>query len=238
MGGQVLKSFATYGEDAIFEGILKRLEWLTGDDIGVQTYIDIGGFHPITESNTYHLYKERGWAGSIFEPNTVHNYYFEADRPRDRFYNLAVSDRIGEAEFLIFTEGDSSNTINADFAQEKHRAQRTPIERKTTVKVINLEEVFELHFDDFNVEPYLLSIDAEGEDLKIIQGYDFKFCRPKFIMVEDRPGLPFMPNLGLIRPALAERGYFPVAASLLTTIYINAFTDLYDIFDKMGRFEI
>ena len=237
MGGQVVKSYATYGEDAIFEGIIKRLEWITGEPIGTQSYVEIGAFHPVIDSNTYHFYKERGWAGSVFEPNHIHNYYFETGRPRDKFYNLAVSDKAGSAEFLIFSDGDNSNTINTDFADEKKRAQRTPIERKRMVEVIDLAEVFELHNTVFGPFPYLLSIDAEGEDLKIIQGYDFKEYRPTFVMVEDRPGLPFLPNLGLIRPAMAERNYFPVAATLLTTIYLDFYSDEFDNYDKMGRFD-
>lgn len=237
MGEQVMKSFATYGEDAIFEGILSRLEWVTGQRIGMQTFIEIGGFHPIIDSNTYHLYKERGWAGSVFEPNTVHNYYFETDRPRDKFHNLAVSKMSGEAEFLIFSDGDNSNTINANFAEEKEKAQRTSIARSQKVEVVTLNQVFELHREVFgNANPYLLSIDAEGEDLAIITGCNFNDYRPKFIMIEDRPGLSYFPNLGMIRPALAERNYHPIASSILTTIYIDYLSKESEDYDKMGRF--
>jgi FkbM family methyltransferase len=232
-----MKSYATYGEDAIFEGICKRYEWIVNAKLAAQHFVEIGGFHPIIDSNTYHFYKERGWAGSIFEPNHIHNYYFETDRPRDKFYNLAVSNKAGEAEFLIFSDGDNSNTINADFANLKTRAQRTPVERKRMVEVISLEDAFDLHSAVFGSDIFLLSIDAEGEDAKIIDGYDFKTYRPTFIMVEDKPGICFMPNLGIIRSLLLARNYVPVASSLMTTIYVDAQDSMSDDIIKMGRFD-
>ena len=232
-----MKSYSTYGEDAIFEGICKRYEWIVNAKLAAQHFVEIGGFHPIIDSNTYHFYKERGWAGSIFEPNHIHNYYFETDRPRDKFYNLAVSDKAGEAEFFIFSDGDNSNTINADFAGLKTRAQGTPVERKRIVEVISLEDAFDLHSAVFGSDIFLLLIDAEGEDAKIIDGYDFKTYRPLFIMVEDKPTVAFMPNLGIIRSLLLARGYVPVAASLITTIYVDAQDSMSEEIIKMGRFE-
>jgi len=236
MGWQ-MKSFATFGEDAIFEGICKRYEWISNAKLAPQHFVEIGGFHPIIDSNTFHFYQERGWTGSIFEPNHIHNHYFEADRPRDKFFNLAVSDKAGESEFFIFSEGDNSNTINADFAGLKTRAQRTPIEHKTMVEVINLENAFDLHSLVFGLDIFLLSIDAEGEDAKIIDGYDFKKYRPTFIMVEDKPSLAFMPNLGVIRSLLLARNYVPLAASIMTTIYVDAGDPISDEILKMGRFD-
>jgi len=232
-------SYALYGEDAIFEGICKRYEWLVGEGESLprQSYVEIGGFHPIKDSNTYHFYKEREWAGSIFEPNHIHNDYFRTNRPKDKLYNLAVSDKAGEAQFFIFGDGDSSNTINADFAGLKERAQRTPVERKRIVEVISLEDAFDLHSAVFGSDIFLLSIDAEGEDAKIIDGYDFVTYRPTFIMVEDKPTVSFMPNLGIIRSLLLSRGYIPVAATLLTTIYVDANHQVSQDIIKMGHFD-
>jgi FkbM family methyltransferase len=234
-----MKSFATYGEDAIFEGICKRYEWLkgAGEYLPPQKYVEIGGFHPIIDSNTYHFYKERGWAGSIFEPNWIHNYYFETDRPRDKFYNFAVSDYNGQADFFIFSDGDNSNTINFDFANLKTKAQRTPVKQMRQVQVIDLAKAFDLHNEHFGDEIFLLSIDAEGEDAKIINGYAFDKYRPKFIMVEDTPSVAFMPNLSVIRSLLLTRNYLPVAASLLTTIYVDGNDEISTEILKMGEFE-
>ena len=232
-----MKSYATYGEDAIFEGILKRYEWLGDGLVPPQTYVEIGGFHPIIDSNTYHFYKERGWAGSIFEPNHIHNYYFETDRPRDKFYNYAISNYRGFSEFFLFSEGDNSNSINADFVELKKRAQQTPVERTMICDVITLEDAFDLHQEIFGSEIFLLSIDAEGEDAKIIHGYDFEFYRPVFIMVEDKPSVSFMPNLGIIRSLLLARDYVPIASSLMTTIYVDNRNQISDDILKMGRFE-
>ena len=56
-------------------------------------------------------------------------------------------------------------------------------------------------------------------------------------MVEDKPGVCFMPNLGIIRSLLLARGYVPIAASLMTTIYIDAQDSMSEEIIKMGRFE-
>jgi FkbM family methyltransferase len=236
MGGQVVKSYSTFGEDAIFEGICRRLEWVKGESLGAKSYIDIGAFHPEIDSNVCHFYKERGWAGSTFEPNTIHNYYFETGRPRDKFYNFAVSDQSALVDFYIFSAGDNSNTINPDFANHKKKAQRTPVETVRQVQTITLDEVFDLHREIFG-DCFLLSIDAEGEDAKIINGSLFNNYRPAFIMIEDKPTVAFMPNLGIIRSLLAERNYFPIASSLMTTIYVDGLDGISNELVKMGRFD-
>ena len=231
-----MQSFALYGEDAIFEGVLKRLEWVLGDSIGPQSYLEIGGFHPIIDSNTWHLYTERGWSGSVFEPNTSANGVFLTNRMSDTLYNYAVSNYSGEADFQIFSSGDSSNTINADFAKRKISAQHSTVTEVKKVKVITLEEAFAIHAEQYG-QLFLLSIDAEGEDLNIISGYNFERYRPTFILIEDQPTVSFMPHLSSIRSVLRGVGYDPIASTILTTLYVDRLSRFFAPLTKMGRFE-
>jgi hypothetical protein len=232
-----MHSYALYGEDAIFEGLLRRLEWVTGELLGPKTYMEIGGFHPTIDSNMYHLYLNREWVGSVFEPNSAHNPNFQQLRPKDSLFNYAVASDAGEKDFYIFGKGDSSNTINAAFAKVKTNAQQTPVESISKVLAIEFSTALQHHSRIFQTDPFFVSIDAEGEDANIIDSYDFVDVRPAFIMIEDAPAISFMPNLGIIRSLMLARHYAPVACSILTTIYMDMRTTFYDDIQKMGRFE-
>jgi hypothetical protein len=232
-----MQSFALYGEDAIFEGLLRRLEWVTGEALGPKTYMEIGGFHPSKDSNMYHLYLNREWVGSIFEPNSAHNPNFQQLRPKDSLFNYAVASDAGEKDFYIFGKGDSSNTINAAFAKVKTNAQHTPVQSISKVLAIEFSTALHHHNRIFQTDPFFVSIDAEGEDANIIDSYDFVDVRPAFIMIEDAPAISFMPNLGIIRSLMLARHYAPVACSILTTIYMDMRTTFYDDIQKMGRYE-
>jgi len=212
-------SYSQGGEDAVLEGLLQRLEWVTQNKLRRLSYIDIGGFHPETHSNLYHFYRERAWRGSIFEPNTVHNGIFAQQRPEDVLFNYAVAAVPGDARFLIFSDGDSSNTINADFAVRKEQAQGTPIAITRVVQCVTLKQAIAMHQERFTEEIGVISIDAEGEDLAIIEAFDFSY-RPLFFLIEDEPKLAFTGQSPITRQMRAH-DFVPVAATVMTTVYID-----------------
>ena len=212
-------SFSTYGEDAILEGLVSRLEWVTGHKFARLSYIDIGGFHPEIHSNLYHFYRERGWRGSVFEPNPVHNSAFANQRPEDALFNYAVASVPGDARFLVFSEGDTSNTINAEFAARKEQAQGTPVNEMRIVECVTLQQAIALHRERFEAEIGVISIDAEGEDQAIIEAFDFSY-RPLFFLIEDEPKLAFTGQSPITRQMRAH-DFVPVAATVMTTVYID-----------------
>ena len=225
-------TFAQYGEDAILEGVIERLEWVTGDEFQKKTYIDIGGFHPEIHSIFYHFYKERGWRGSVYEPNTIHNGDFFRIRPFDNLHNYAVAGSAGFRKFLIFSDGDSSNTINQNFASRKEKAQGTSVTSQKDVVCITLKDAIRLHEQAFGETALVISIDAEGSDFEIIANYDFT-TRPLFFFIEDEPG-----QCGRQTPLNEQmlwHGYRPVAATVMTTLFMDTQTPYFEALGKMGQ---
>lgn len=228
------ESYSSYGEDAIFNGILKRLSWLMQKNLFENnTYIDIGSFHPVRESNTYFLY-QHGWHGTLVDPNSYMNVLVHELRPKDILYNCAVDVEAGIKDFYMFGNTDSSNTMSQEFAERKIKSQHTNISWTAKVETKTINDIVSIHLDYFQQTPLFMSIDIEGLDHEVIKTYDHDVRIP-FIMIEDDSMKIF--NDSLIRKTMLEKGYHPLATTFLTTLYIDSRSKYFKYIDKIGVFE-
>jgi FkbM family methyltransferase len=228
------ESYSSYGEDAMLNGVIKRLSWIMQKNLFDQnTYIDIGSFHPVKESNTYFLYKH-GWAGTLVDPNSYFNVLVHELRPHDILYNCAVDTTSGTKEFYMFGDTDSSNTLSKEFADRKIASQHTGISWTAQVPAKTLNDIINIHLEYFQRTPFLLNIDIEGLDLDVIKTYQHDVRIP-FIMIEDDAMRTFTDSP--IRQIMAEKGYLPIATTFLTTLYIDEQSKYYPNLKKIGIFE-
>jgi FkbM family methyltransferase len=212
------QSNSSYGEDAILNGVFKRLSWIMQENLfESKTYIDIGAFHPVKESNTYFLY-QKGWYGTLIEPNSYMNVLTHEIRPNDILLNFAVDVEEGEKTLYIFGEVDSSNTLSKDFAERKRRAQGTDIGWTAQVQAYTINQIITKHVQYFNKTPFFLNIDVEGLDLDVISTYSHDVRIP-FIMIEDETMESFFESP--IKNIMAGKDYIPIAASFLSTLYLD-----------------
>lgn len=228
------ESYSSYGEDALFNGVLKRLSWIMQKNLFEQnTYIDIGSFHPVKESNTYFLYKH-GWSGTLVDPNSYFNVLVHELRPNDILYNCAVDIESGTKEFYMFGDMDSSNTLSPEFAERKKNSQHTGISWTAQVPTKTLNEIVTIHLDYFQRTPFFMNIDIEGMDLQVMETYSHDVRIP-FIMLEDE-SMNFF-NKSNIRVLMEDKGYKPIASTFLTTLYIDAKSKYANNLKKIGSFE-
>lgn len=228
------ESYASYGEDAILNGVIKRLSWIMQKDLFEHnTYIDIGSFHPVKESNTYFLYK-KGWFGTLVDPNSYFNSLVHELRPKDILYNCAVDVESGTKEFYMFGDMDSSNTLSAEFAERKKNSQHTGISWTAQVPSKTIDEIVKIHLDYFQRTPFFMNIDIEGKDFEVIETYSHDVRIP-FIMLEDDSNKIF--NGSPIRIFMESQGYTPVATTFLTTLYVDQTSKYYTPLKKIGMFE-
>lgn len=228
------ESYSSYGEDSLFNGVLKRLSWIMQKNLFEQnTYIDIGSFHPVRESNTYFLYKQ-GWNGTLVDPNSYFNVLVHELRPHDILYNCAVDIESGTKEFYMFGNTDSSNTLSSEFAERKKTSQHTGISWTAQVPTKTIDEIVKIHLEYFHKTPFFMNIDIEGKDLEVIQSYSHDVRIP-FIMIED-DSMNFF-STSKIRTAMKQKEYVPIASTFLTTLYIDAFSKYYSNIKKIGMFE-
>lgn len=229
------ESYSSYGEDALLNGVIKRLSWIMQKDLFQQnTYIDIGSFHPVKESNTYFLY-QKGWYGTLVDPNSYFNILVHELRPKDILYNCAVDTEPGIKEFYMFGDMDSSNTLSSDFAERKKNSQHTGISWTAQVPAKTIDEIVKIHLDYFQRTPFFMNIDIEGKDFDVIQTYSHDVRIP-FIMLEDDTNKIF--NGSQIRMFMETKGYVPVATTFLTTLYIDKQSKYFAPLKKIGMYEL
>jgi FkbM family methyltransferase len=164
------KSYSFNGVDLIVDYIFKTKK--NG------FYLDVGAQHPISNNNTYILYK-RGWSGINIDLDKKNIDLFNAYRKKDVNLATAVSDVEGETDLYFYHSKSALNTIsrqNADFQKAKVTAIKR-IKTQTINKIIENSPYKGKKID-------FLSIDVEGSELSILKNFNFNKYSPKVIVVE------------------------------------------------------
>ena len=141
-------------------------------------YIDVGCFHPIRFSNTMFL-NSKGWKGMNIDLSEKTIDLFNISRPKDINLNFGVGSKEETLEYFYNKELYQANTLNKNFAEsflKKEGLKKKKIEIKTLSYLIDKYE--------FNEKIDLIDIDAEGFDLEVLKGIDFKKYKIDLIMIE------------------------------------------------------
>ena len=149
------------------------------------TYIDIGAHHPSRFSVTSLLYT-LGWSGVNVDANPELIKEFQNVRKRD--INLCVAVGLEQRySFYIFDE-PAVSTISPIW-RERFISEKHSVSKVIEVQGKTLREIL----DNFEkVKPVdLISIDAEGSDLEVLQSLYFNTLEksrfPKWLLVETAP---------------------------------------------------
>ena len=207
------RSYSAYGEDALIEGFLKRHQFVTKEVLEL-SFIDIGAWKPMRESNTYQSYKN-GNFGTAVEPNSNLQYQWQALRPKDQFLSIGCSDKPFETLHIFHTNG-SSNTLSEEFANTITESQHVIVTETLNVKCLTLLEIIRKHKKVFP-GPYFLDIDVEGFDLKVLNTYKFDEDRPVLVAIEDTYEVSVSP----IHAYLEEKSYKLVGRTAITSFYVD-----------------
>lgn len=142
-------------------------------------YVDVGCYHPKKYSNTYRLYK-RGWHGVNIDMEAHKVRMFDFARPHDFNVVAAVSDKKEVVKMHLYGDFCLGSTIDEECVQ------------RISAKVQNIVEVETRTLDDIlENSPYknkkidLLSIDAEGNDFKVLKSLNLKVYAPSVIVIEE-----------------------------------------------------
>lgn len=216
--------YSTSGEDAVLYGLIRRAEWLLDTAIlspeSPKYYVDIGCSEPVRDSNTFMFYTFN-WSGILVDPNTDLISEIKESRPRDIFMNAAVLDYEGESSYYVLGNGHGANTINSKFMDQVVKLPGFELEEVRKVPVITLDMIMEQAPEEI----FLLDIDAEGSDYKILSSYSWAKY-PTFILIEDLD-LNTHSRDARISDILTERGYVLVAGLYVSSIYLLKGTDIH-----------
>lgn len=169
----------------------KRSFGQTGEDLIVASefgrrsngfYVDVGAFHPKQFSNTYLFYK-RGWSGIVVEPNPELIELHKEVRPRDIHLNIGVGKNESVMEYIRMSDPASNTFLESEALESVEKAGRKIVDRKP-VAVLPLKRVLYQYLPKGrNID--LLSIDAEGMDLEVLESNDWSKYQPQIIICED-----------------------------------------------------
>src|SRR3989344_218058 len=170
-------TYAQFGEHAVL------LELFKDKDNG--RYVDVGAHHPHRYSNTYLLYK-KGWHGVNIDPNPHTIALFNKARSSDK--NICAG--IGHAGTLTYYRfsDPAVNTFKKEEAEKWKKKSFLKFLGTTNIEAKPLSGLVGSPID-------LLTIDAEGMDLEVLQSYDWKYY-PKVIVIEGDESKPFLVDKG------------------------------------------
>ena len=146
-------------------------------DQNTGTYVDIGAQHPISNNNTYLLFK-RGWSGVNIDLDKKNIDLFNISRPRDINLNFAISDKQQEVELYFYHDASPINTLNKQVAD----FQKASVKSVKKINSYTLNNILEKI--DFKKKIDYMNIDVEGYEEKVLSGFDINRYRPNVISVE------------------------------------------------------
>lgn len=144
--------------------------------------VDVGANDGFYGSNSYPFIK-RGWRAILVEPHPgafAKAAQRHAGNRKVILLNIACCDVPGTLPLILFADDEGGSHSTLDHPAE-HPAGKA-IEKRISVEVRPLEEVLARESVPFDFG--LLSIDAEGQDFRVIQGLNLERFRPKIIFTE------------------------------------------------------
>ena len=177
-------------------------------------YIDVGGWDPIEDSVTQGFYV-KGWHGINIEPVPQHAAKFVAARPRDINLMVAVSNREGSA--LMHAIGDTGLSTLSEVEAKRHALTG----RESLVEEVKTTTLAQICVEHVTGPVHFLKVDVEGAELSVLQGMDFKACRPWVVVVEATvPGSP-IESYSEWEPILLDCDYVFVYFDGLNRYYVS-----------------
>ena len=137
-------------------------------------YIDIGCHQPFLNNNTYRLYK-RGWTGINIDLDFNSIDLFNFFRKKDYNVNVAISDKNEDVDLYFFHNRSAINTLS------KVSGFNAKEIRKIKARTLN----YIIENSPFkNQKINYLSIDVEGYEINVLNGFDLDKYKPELVVIE------------------------------------------------------
>ena len=140
-------------------------------------YLDVGSQHPISNNNTYLLFK-RGWSGINIDLDKKNIDLFNTARPNDINLNSAISSDVAEKKLYFYHDKSPINTLNKVVSDFQTASVKEIKRIKTTTLDIALQNL------KFNNKIDYMNLDVEGHKMDIFKAFNLSLYKPSVISVE------------------------------------------------------
>ena len=137
-------------------------------------YLDVGCQHPVSNNNTYLLYK-RGWSGINIDLDPKNIRLFNLERPNDINICKCISSDNAEKNLFFFHPGSPINSLEKKTIKDKSNFSLEKIKTFTLNSILEDYKIKDI--DYFN-------LDVEGHEIDILKKFDIKYYKPKVVSVE------------------------------------------------------
>lgn len=170
------RSFSQYGEDSLALELLGRSPHRT-------TCVEVGAADGLLHSNTY-LFEERGWQCILVEP--VPWIAAKArEKRRSIVYECAAGECAGTTSLHCAEGYEQLSTVISGGDEQLRLENKGRKVNVINVKVMTMDEILtaaKVGTVDF------ISIDVEGSEAAVLQGFSFKKWQPRLLIVENNSG--------------------------------------------------
>ncbi len=139
-------------------------------------YLDVGCQHPVSNNNTYLLFK-KGWSGINIDLDQKSIELFNLVRKNDINLNTAVSSSVTEKKLFFYHDKSAINTLDEDVSN----FQSAKVKEIRNVKTNTLNNI--LNENNIKKIDYL-NIDVEGHEIDVLNGFDIKKYSPEIVSIE------------------------------------------------------
>jgi FkbM family methyltransferase len=138
-------------------------------------FIECGANDGIFQSNTLKLQNEKNWHGFLIEPSI--NAFNKCKEKRNNGKNIILN-------YALVSKDFPDDYVIGDFDGHPMcsiNGKRMKRECKVKVPVKTLTDILK-EYQYKKIDLFVL--DVEGYELQVLQGLDFEYCKPEYLLIE------------------------------------------------------
>jgi FkbM family methyltransferase len=206
-------------ESCQIAGLAELYEEYFGQKINGQ-FVEVGAYNGYDFSNVWGL-AEAGWKGLCIEPIPDFATSCKANHEKHQHWDVTtIESAAGSYDgIVILTFGGVDSTIDPE------TVDRSPfgfIYDATDTRQCNIAKLDTLLDGHVRKGFDVISIDVEGAELQVLDGFDISYWEPKMIIIETHIGVPGRDyHAQAIISYITKYGYRQVGGDALNTIFWN-----------------
>ncbi|MBD1146237.1 FkbM family methyltransferase [Pelagibacterales bacterium SAG-MED28] len=140
-------------------------------------YVDVGCQNPISNNNTYLLYKNKNWKGVNIDLDQKNIDLFNLVRKRDLNIKAAVSSGNFKQKIYFYHHKSAINTLEKKISNFQNAKVKKIIDVNTVTlnQLLSKNSIKKIDF---------LSVDVEGHEINVLKGFNIKKYSPQLVVIE------------------------------------------------------